>query len=36
MVHNAVALTEPRKVFGDDSAFGHYQFDLSLTWKALP
>lgn len=36
MVHGAVALTDPRRIYGDDSAFAHYQFDVSLTWKAVP
>lgn len=35
LVHDAYALTDPRRVLGDDSAYAGYQFDLALHWTPV-
>lgn len=32
LVHDAYALSDPRRVLGDDSSYAGYQFDLQLHW----
>lgn len=32
LVHDAYALTDPRRVLGDDSSYAGFQFDLQLHW----
>jgi hypothetical protein len=34
-VNEAYALTEPRRIPGDDASFAHYQLDLQLHWVAI-
>jgi hypothetical protein len=29
------ALTEPRRLYGDDASYAHYQFDLYMHWTLV-
>lgn len=35
LVHDAYALTDPRRILGDDSSYAGFQFDLQLHWTPV-